>query len=269
MDEITKVVQDYYDGSVLNEWNRIANRPEFLLTCRMLDRYIMPNDTVLDIGGGPGRYSLYLAEKGCDVTLLDLSSENTKFAQERAAEYGLAIKTITGNALEADKLIDRQFDHVLLMGPMYHLLQENDRIDAVNAALNLLKPRGILFVSFINLIAGMIYAMKFAPESLVSTLPNEVMYMDNVAAQKSFAGDGFTKAFMIEQNEILPFMAQFPLEKLHLFGQESITSPCEEKIMSQPQVIVDAWMDFCEKIWERDELLTWSEHLMYVGRANA
>jgi len=266
MDETIKTVQDFYDADVTAEWNRIAHRPEFLLTCRMLDRYIRPNDTVLDIGGGPGRYSLYLAEKGCNVTLFDLSQNNTKFAGERAAEYKLPLKTVTGDAREADKLVDGQFDHVLLMGPMYHLLEENDRISAVNAALNLLKPNGMLYVSFINLISGMIYAMKFEPEAPVSTKPNEILYMENFIARKSFAGDGFTKVFFIEPNDLLSFMAQFPLEKLHLFGQESITSPCEDNIMSKPENIIDKWMNFCEKIWEREDLLSWSEHLMYVGR---
>jgi len=36
--------------------------------------------------------------------------------------------------------------------------------------------------------------------------------------------------------------------------------------MSQPQEIIDQWLDLCEKVWERGELLSWSEHLMYVGR---
>ena len=37
MDETTRVIQEYYDRAVLKEWDRIAGRPEFLLTCRMLD----------------------------------------------------------------------------------------------------------------------------------------------------------------------------------------------------------------------------------------
>jgi len=266
MDENIKAVQDCYNNGVMNEWNRIANRPEFLLTCRMLNRYIMPNDKILDIGGGPGRYSLYLAEKGCDVTLFDLSQGNIKFAEERSAEYGLTIKTVTGDAREIDKLVDGQFDHILLMGPMYHLLEENDRIGVINGALDLLKPGGILFISFINMIAGIIYFMKEAPDAIA--LSGEVKYIENFIDQKSFAGDAFTKAFFIEQNEILSFMAQFPIEKLHLFGQESITSPCEGNIMSQPKEIIGIWLDFCEKIWERNDLLSWSEHLMYVGRKN-
>jgi len=268
MNEEIKIVQDHYNSNVMNEWNRIADRPEYLLTCRMLDRYIKPNDSVLDIGGGPGRYSIYFAQKGSNVTLFDLSHENTKFAQERAIEYGLTIKTVTGDAREADKLVDVQFDHILLMGPMYHLLEENDRISAVNAALKLLKPNGIIYISFINLVAGMIFYMKKVPELINTNIPSEVMYRESFLSQKSFAGNGFTKVFMIEQSEILSFMAQFPLEKLHLFAQESIMSPCEEKIMSQPKEITDSWINFCEKIWERDDLLSWSEHLMYVGGKN-
>ena len=36
--------------------------------------------------------------------------------------------------------------------------------------------------------------------------------------------------------------------------------------MSQPPDVITAWLDLCEKIWEREELLSWSEHLMYVGK---
>jgi len=144
-----ETVKAYYDNAVQSEWSRIANRPEFLLTCRMLDRYIQAGDKVLDIGGGPGRYSLWFAEKGCDVTLFDLSEANVAFAMERAAEYALTIQAISGDAREADTLIHGQFDHVLLMGPLYHLIDEADRVRAIRAALGLLRPGGCLFVSFI------------------------------------------------------------------------------------------------------------------------
>jgi len=266
MNDTIKIIRDYYDGEVEGEWNRIAGRPEFLLTCRMLDRYIKPGDQVLDIGGGPGRYSLYLAEKGSDVTLFDLSPENVRFAKERAGECGLSIDAIAGDAREADALAEGPFDHVLLMGPMYHLLEEVDRVRAAEASLNLLKPGGLLYVSFISMFAGIIYGMKYAPEIIASKEPCEIEFMECVVGRKSYAGDAFTKAFFIDQGEILPFMAQFPLQKLHLFGQEGVLSPCEGNIMAQPPQIVEAWLDYSERLWEREDLLSWSEHLMYVGR---
>lgn len=264
MDEVTKTIRDFYNAEVLSEWKRIDGRPEFLLTCRFIDRYVKPGDKILDIGGGPGRYSLYLAEKGCNVTLYDLSDENAKFASEKAKELKVPINTVVGDARTVNKHFSCQFDHILLMGPMYHLLTESDRAKAVKAAINILKPGGTIFISFINIISGIIYEMKFQPD-LISD-PNEKEYHNCFLENQSFSGQAFTQAHFSTQDEILPFMSQFPLEKLHFFGQEGITAPCENNIMSQPKEIVDLWIDFCEKICEREDLLSWSEHLMYVGR---
>ena len=68
-DQVAKV-KALYDSSPELEWERMDRNPfEFEITKRMLSRYIQPCDSVLDIGGGPGRYSLWLAERGCSVTL--------------------------------------------------------------------------------------------------------------------------------------------------------------------------------------------------------
>lgn len=61
-------------------------------------------------------------------------------------------------------------------------------------------------------------------------------------------------------------MAQFPLQKLHYLGQESILAPCEGNIKGKPQAVIDKWLDVVEQVCEREDLLSYSEHLMYVGR---
>lgn len=262
--DVTAAIRDYYDGEVEAEWGRIDNRPEFLITRRYIERYVKPGDKVLDIGGGPGRYALWLAERGCDVTLVDLSSENVRFAREKAAALGLPLVALVGDARAASEAVGGAFDCVLLMGPLYHLLEESDRVKAVNESLKRLKPGGVLFASFIALFAGMIYAMKFAPELILDEGENE--FYQTVLHDRNFAGQAFTQAFFINQKEVLPFMAQFALEKLHFFGQEGILSPCEAGIMEKPQAIVDAWIDMAVQLAEREALLSWAEHLMYVGR---
>ena len=117
-----QMVKDLYNNDVIKEWERLLRHPvEYEVTRAYLDRYIKPGDRVLDIGGGPGRYSLYLAKKGCNVTLFDLSDANIAFAKERASEQALSIETVCGEACIVDTLVSGCFDHVLLMGPLYHL----------------------------------------------------------------------------------------------------------------------------------------------------
>ncbi|MCL2663004.1 MAG: class I SAM-dependent methyltransferase [Oscillospiraceae bacterium] len=263
-EERIKIVQDFYDRSVEVEWGRLADKPEFLLTCRMLDRYIKPGDTVLDIGGGPGRYSVYLAEKGCDVTLFDLSSENINHASKYATKHGLSIRAICGDAREVSKLISEQFDHVLLMGPLYHLLEELDRTRAVDSALQLLKTGGMLYAAFISMSGGLVFGLRDVPEQFAD--PYEERFLTPLVSGESFGGAAFTQAFFINQHEVIPFMNRFPLEKLHLFGQESVLAPNVHKFMEQPPEVKKAMLDLAEKLCEKEEYLSWSEHLMYVGR---
>lgn len=264
-----EIIRQFYDNGTEHEWRRIADRPEFLLTCRFLDKYIKPGDTVLDIGGGPGRYSVYLAGRGCKVTLMDLSGENVRAALRHAEEVEVTIEAMQGDACTADETIPgRQFDHVLLMGPLYHLLEESERTMAVNAALNLLKPGGVLFASFIGMMGGIIYEMKEAPDAIISQVPMEMEFDRCFREGKSYSGDAFTRAHFTQIDDALEFMGQFgdQLEKLHFFGQEGIMSPCEEKIMASSREVIDAWVDLSELLCDRPEYLTWSEHLMYVGR---
>jgi 2-polyprenyl-3-methyl-5-hydroxy-6-metoxy-1,4-benzoquinol methylase len=264
MEDYVRIIQEHYDSDVQKEWDRLEKHPfEFIITTRLMDRYIKPGDRILDIGGGPGRYSIYYANKGCDVTLFDLSSENVKFALEKSKEMNLNIKVITGDAREVDKLIKKEFDHIFVMGPMYHLLDEKDRIKALNEAISLLKPGGLIYVSFILMFAGIIYGMKYDPQLLLCETQK---YIDSVLKSESYIGDSFTKAFFINQKDIIPFMNKFCLEKKHLFGQESILSPCEGNILNQSQEVIDKWIEIAEQLCERDEFLSYSDHAMYIGQ---
>ena len=107
--------------------------------------------------------------------------------------------------------------------------------------------------------------MKEAPDMLAAN-PLEVEFMNLIIDDKPFAGLGFTECYFERQASILPFFSQFPLQTLHLFGQEGILSPCEKNIMSQPEMVIGRWLDLAEKLCEREELLSWAEHLMYIGR---
>jgi len=266
MEEDIKTVQRYYDENVEQEWERLGRHPyEFELTVRMMERYLNPGDTILDIGGGPGRYSLYFSRRGYDVTLYDLSAANIAFATKKAAEQGCAMKAIAGDARLLTGVPEKHYDHVFIMGPLYHLLEEADRIRVIEAAMAKLKPGGTLYVSFLLLFAGFIYYMKFDPAG-ICTDPQREPYSSRVAAGETYGGDAFTKAYFINPAGILPFMARFPLEKITLFGQESILAPHELTLLQQPEAIQEEWKRMALKLCENPDYLAYSEHAMYIGK---
>lgn len=262
-----EIVKAYYNSEVEGEWERLGkNYFEFRITCVFMEKYIKTGERVLDIGGGPGRYSLYWAEKGCDVTLFDLSEGNVIFAQMKAKENNLKINAYAGNALNVSEILQSEtekFDHVFLMGPLYHLLEEKQRITAVNEAMKMLKKGGKLYVSFISHMGGMNYLMRDCPENIIND--TETPFIEAFIESKSYSGNAFTRAFFIYPTEVKIFMVKFNLKKLDLFGQEGFIMPCWNNVSIQKPEVTEKWLDICLKSCDKEEFVSHSDHIMFIG----
>lgn len=269
MNQDIQTVKDYYDENAQMEWERLEQHPfEFIFTRHMLEKYIRPGDRVLDIGGGPGRYSIHFAEMGCDVTLVDLSKGNVALAKQKASERGVKLSAFAANCLELDRLPIGEFDHVLLMGPLYHLKEDADRKKAVEQALHCLKTGGNLYASFILDFAGIIYDLKnggYVEQDFAEGTQSAQLITD-ILEGKDYTGPSFCSSRFSHQDNILPFMAQFPLEKLHLFGQEGILSVNELELMKRSEGEISCWIQIAKRLLEVPELLALSEHAMYIGQ---
>lgn len=262
-----ETVRQHYNENAQTEWARLEyNFFEFQLTTYMMDKYIKPGDSVLDIGGGPGRYSIHYAKKDCAVTLAELSEGNVTLAKEKAGEEGVSLAAHAVNCLELDKLGLGQFDHVFLMGPLYHLQDKNDQIEAVNVALRHLKPGGKLYVSFIPILSGMIYDLQHGGMICEDAKdPRVNMLLDYIESGTDYSGDGFTDVCFHHNRNILPFMEQFPLNKLHLFPQEGFLALNKVEILQRSQEEIGQWIELAKRYLEMPELLSWGEHIMYIG----
>lgn len=264
MDAI-EAVRACYDSSVDTEWNRLTRHyVEFEINKRFMDRYIHAGDKVLDIGGGPGRYAMHLAQKGCHVTLMDLSLGNVEFAKAKAVEKDILLDVVPGDARFADTLVAGPFDAVLLMGPLYHLPEEKDRVMAVKAALNLLKPGGFFYAAFISSYAPVWDYLARYPHLV--TQESEQKFFALMEQDIGYSGHSFTQTHFIRPSDVLPFMSAFPLDKLHLLGSESILALREQELSAQPPEVIKAWIDFAEKVCEREEFMNMAEHFLYVGK---
>lgn len=267
---MNEAVKKFYDDNPQREWERLENHPfEFWLTTYMMEKHVRPGDRVLDIGGGPGRYAIHFAKLGCDVTLVDLSDGNVELAREKAREAGVSIDAHACDCLKLEALNLGQYDHVFLMGPLYHLREERDRAMAVEKALAHLKPGGLLYASFIMQFSGLIHDLKNGGH-IVQDMANPVSnsLVDDIIAGRPYTGAAFSTVCFFPQNQIRGYMEGFGLETVHLFGQEGILAPNELEILKREQDEIDCWIDVAKRLLEVPELLAYSEHAMHIGRKN-
>ena len=137
-------VRSYYDDGVATEWSRLKRHPfEFEITKRHINRFVTPRAKIADIGGGPGRYAFYYAERGHEVSLFDLSPKNIEFATTARRGVKLA-ETIQGSATDLSVFASHHFDLTLCMGPLYHMKDESDRGAVITECRRITAPGAFL-----------------------------------------------------------------------------------------------------------------------------
>lgn len=138
------------------ERDRLASpfgQVEFIRTRQILLRHLpaVPA-TVADIGGGPGRYALWLAGLGYHVRHRDpVPLHVDQLLRDAGSLPGGSpeVEAAVGDARQLD-LADESVDAVLLLGPLYHLEWREDRVRALAEARRVVRPGGPVFVAAIS-----------------------------------------------------------------------------------------------------------------------
>ena len=161
--EDNKTVFDYYNNPQDNEDGRSSRHPlEFIRTKEIISRYLETRKLkVADIAGATGIYSYWLALQGHEVHLLDLSSKHIEQARKNKDKHGVELASLTcGDARKLPYQND-EFDMVLLMGALYHLQEQQDRLNCIKETYRVLKPGGTAVFSFISRYASLVDGMKY------------------------------------------------------------------------------------------------------------
>jgi S-adenosylmethionine-dependent methyltransferase len=261
-------VQASYDGDPEREWQRLErHRTEFAVTLRALgDHLPAPPARVLDVGGGPGRYAIHLAQQGYEVTLFDLSAACLQMARERAAAAGATLAEVTqGTATDLSHYPDEAFDAVLFMGPLYHLLEADRRRQAMAEAVRVLRSGGMLFAAFITRYAGLRWAAVNDPLwPLENRQMLERVMEDGVQPPRGAPGSGFV-AWFAHPNEVEPLLSGAGLRLVTILGVEGVVSMIEEGVNALRGEAWELWVDLNYRLAADPSIHGCVEHLLAVA----
>lgn len=150
---------DYYgDADEASRLNTGWFQLEQARTRELVLRHLPPAPaTIIDAGGGAGVYACWLAALGYEVHLLDpvpKHVEQARAAGARQPEHPLASAEV-GDARNLPHP-DASADAVLLLGPLYHLVEKEDRLACLGEARRVLRPGGVVWGAGISHFASLL-----------------------------------------------------------------------------------------------------------------
>ena len=222
----TDPLTGYYDQ--VDEEGRLAigSGPlEWARTQDILTRYLpSPPAVIGDVGGGAGIHALWLTQKGYRVHLVDPVAKHIEQANRASLsqpDYPLASATV-GDARSLD-WEDDLMDALLLLGPLYHLTDREDRIKALREASRVTRKEGHIFTAFISRFASLmdgIFRNFLDDPSFVSIVERDLL--DGQHRNPTDNPAYFTSTFFHHPDDIVSEVKESGLILEKLLAVESI-----------------------------------------------
>lgn len=269
-------VRAYYGSSPDREWDRLEQPSdgavEFSVTTDALARHLPQASKVIDVGGGPGRYAIWLVQHGHTVSLIDLSPELLTIARARLQDAGVengVTEIVEGDACDLSRWATGSFDAALSLGPFYHLPDAADRAVAARELARVLRPGGLVFVAAMPRLA-------FIRRTL--SVPDERHHLLDTAWMRQLLDDGrfeneirgrFSLGYGMSPGEIEQLFESQSFVTLDVRSAESISVHVPEavgEILTEGGELGTAVQRLMIDLSADQSVLGGAGHLLYVGQ---
>jgi SAM-dependent methyltransferase len=155
-DDSVRAVRDHFDAFGLGEWERLDESPRarvaFELHRRFLARHVRPGWRVLEIGAGPGRFTIELAVIGATVVVADLSQVQLDLNRDRVAAAGhdgAVAERRLADIRDLSAFPDGAFDAVVAYGgPISYVFEQAG--EAFAECVRVTRPGGVVLASVMS-----------------------------------------------------------------------------------------------------------------------
>lgn len=254
-------IVDFYNN--YDEESRLAQKHgavEFITTMKYIDKYIKKGDRVLEIGAGTGRYSHELARRGYTVDAVELVEHNIDvFRKNTMPEENITITQ--DNALDLSAFEDNKYDITLLLGPLYHLYNMEDKRRALSEAIRVTKPGGVVFAAYV-ITDGCIMDEGFRRKNISVS-----EYIKNgIIDAETFASRPEPKEIfeLVRKEDVDEIMSVFPVRRLHYAATDGCSLLISDALDNMDDDTFKLYIKYHLAICERSDMVGMTCHALDV-----
>ena len=268
MDDITDI-REMYNANWDKEDDRLLRHQlEYDITWRYLEKYLPPPGAkVLEIGAATGRYTMELARRGYSVLAVDIASDLVARAKTRIDDLGLGsrVEFRVGDIRTCSDIPESSFDAALVMGPLYHLVLQEDRELVLERVFKFLKPGGVVFSAWISRFGIFGDNLKKMPDLIfkkeaVESILERGCDLDLFHPKSNFRG------YFATADEIAPIHEKTGFGTLALAGTEPAISADDASYNCLEGERRQLWLDLLFKLSAEPSMIASSRHMLYVGK---
>lgn len=259
--ETLQILTNYYEN--YNEDNRLCSRHgmvEFLTTVRYIEKYLKPGMRVLEIGAATGRYSHYFAREDYQVDAVELVTHNIDIFRQNTAP-GENITITQGNAKDLSMFASETYDITLLLGPMYHLFTEEDKLQALSEAIRVTKTGGIIFSAYCMGDASVLSYGFIRGE--IHNIIEKCMVDPVTFATFSQPWDLFE---LHRKEDIDALRSHFPVTQLHFLATDGYANHMRKTLDEMDEETFRLYLRYHFATCERRDMVGYSHHTLDIFR---
>lgn len=259
--ETKKAMESFYGD--YDEDNRLTSRHgmvEYLTTMRYIERYLRPGMRVLEIGAATGRYSHALAGKGYRVDAVELVERNIAVFRANT-QPGQDITVVQGDARDLSGFGSDTYDVTLLLGPMYHLFTEEDKLQALNEAIRVTKKGGTVFVAYCGNDATI---LQFC---FLRGMYKDPRYQSLIDQETFKADSDPAELFELHRKEeVDELRSHFPVTQLHYVATDGFAHYIRQPLAEMDEELYQVYLRYHFATCERQDMVGYSNHTLDIFR---
>ena len=266
MEQLKNQVEEYYNQHISDEDRRLDyNIFELPLTLKYIRKYVRKGARILDIACGTGRYAGILLDMGYKMALNDIASKNVELVERRFAGNKNVIMIEQSDALRSNIWERSNWDAILMLGPLYHIINENNRLYLLKRSKEALAKNGYLFSAFMSRVQAMIYGIKHNAYGILDNSGSRQLW--ETGTDKTFVEgtEWFKHTYFAFPEEIDPLIERAGLKPLHLIGIEGLFGERMDLFHQLDPRLKTSWMNFIFRHCEETHMINQSKHLLSIS----